>query len=392
MTQFARFVQIHSLHNYTGVLLNRDDSGAAKRLPLGGSLRTRISSQCLKRHWRVGAGPGMGLSSLGEESVRTRLVERRLEDYIGDSAADIPRDKLDAALLGAAISLYGKDAADQKKRQALLFGASELQYLAKVVVELAKSGSDAKEVSGKAAEFLKANKANFAALRESVTVPGGITGALFGRMVTSDKAANLDAAVSVAHAFTVHGEESEGDIITVVDDLTRDDEAGSGGIFDTEINSGLFYSYVVVDVPQLVSNLTGVPVEKWDAEGVDRTLAAAVIKRLVETIATVSPGAKKGSTAPYGYAEAMLVEIGDAQPRSLAGAFHKAVPLNRNQSVTELAADRVRDRLGQVDKVYGNAERRAFVSIAPDLSLSGERKDTLVALADFAASSVVGTA
>jgi len=40
-----RFVQIHSLIAYSAALLNRDDSGLAKRLPFGGAMRTRISSQ-----------------------------------------------------------------------------------------------------------------------------------------------------------------------------------------------------------------------------------------------------------------------------------------------------------------------------------------------------------
>ena len=47
-----RFLQIHTLHSYPAALLNRDDSGLAKRMPFGGAVRTRISSQCLKRHWR----------------------------------------------------------------------------------------------------------------------------------------------------------------------------------------------------------------------------------------------------------------------------------------------------------------------------------------------------
>ena len=53
-----RFLQIHTLHSYPAALLNRDDSGRAKRMPFGGAVRTRISSQCLK--WPGGekqAGP-----------------------------------------------------------------------------------------------------------------------------------------------------------------------------------------------------------------------------------------------------------------------------------------------------------------------------------------------
>src|SRR5690606_25489739 len=52
-----RFLQIHTLTSYTAALLNRDDAGLAKRLPYGGALRTRVSSQCLKRHWRIADDP-----------------------------------------------------------------------------------------------------------------------------------------------------------------------------------------------------------------------------------------------------------------------------------------------------------------------------------------------
>ncbi len=53
MTTQPRFIQIHTLHTYPAALINRDDAGLAKRLPLGNAMRTRISSQCLKRHWRI---------------------------------------------------------------------------------------------------------------------------------------------------------------------------------------------------------------------------------------------------------------------------------------------------------------------------------------------------
>ena len=33
-----RFLQIHTLHSYPAALLNRDDSGLAKRMPFGGAV------------------------------------------------------------------------------------------------------------------------------------------------------------------------------------------------------------------------------------------------------------------------------------------------------------------------------------------------------------------
>ena len=32
-----RFLQVHTLHSYPAALLNRDDSGLAKRMPFGGA-------------------------------------------------------------------------------------------------------------------------------------------------------------------------------------------------------------------------------------------------------------------------------------------------------------------------------------------------------------------
>jgi CRISPR system Cascade subunit CasC len=77
-----RFIQIHTLHNYPGALLNRDDAGLAKRLPYGDAVRTRISSQCLKRHWRV-AEDHFSLTNLGVPmAVRSRqtldLIRKKL--------------------------------------------------------------------------------------------------------------------------------------------------------------------------------------------------------------------------------------------------------------------------------------------------------------------------
>ena len=162
---------------------------------------------------------------------------------------------------------------------------------------------------------------------------------MFGRMVTSDPDANTDAAVHVAHAFTVHKEEAETDYFTVVDDLERG--TGAGGIFDTEINAGLFYLYVVIDMPVLLANLAG-----------DVPLAGKVIEHLAHLIATVSPGAKKGSTAPYAYADFVLAEAGSRQPRSLANAFRDAV---KPPSVAAATAA-LGSHLAALDAMYGARE------------------------------------
>ena len=86
----ARFIQIHTLQSYPAALLNRDDSGLAKRLPFGGVTRTRISSQCLKRHWRM-AEDEWSLRSIGAPlSVRSReVVERRVAKSVEEAGVEL---------------------------------------------------------------------------------------------------------------------------------------------------------------------------------------------------------------------------------------------------------------------------------------------------------------
>ena len=87
-----------------------------------------------------------------------------------------------------------------------------------------------------------------------------------------------------------------------------------------ELTAGLFYGYVVVDVPGLGLQPGGLR-RRRIGRPPTRTLAAKVVEHLIHLIATVSPGAKLGSTAPYGRARFMLAEAGSDQPYSLADAF-----------------------------------------------------------------------
>lgn len=372
----TRFIQIHSLSSYPGVLLNRDDAGLAKRLPYGGASRIRVSSQCLKRHWRF-AEDEWALKGVGAPvGFRSReIVEREIMPKV--TASEPVRKGVAAQLVQ---TLYGKNSAAVKDRQAMLLGEPEIAYLARLAGEAAAEATDEKSAMAAVdARFGKGDgKRNLATMKEVAgNLAAGLESALFGRMVTSDPEANTDAAIHVAHSFTVHAEESESDYFTVVDDLrVRDSEAGSGGIFDTELTSGLFYGYVVVDVNLLVGNLAG-----------DRDLAGKVVEHLIHLIATVSPGAKKGSTAPYGYADLLLVELGRRQPRSLAGAFRKAVTLKRDGDVAADAVVALADHMTKLDACYDSDERLLLSTLGNELPGTGASQ-TLDALARRAAEAV----
>ena len=365
----ARFLQIHTLHGYAAVLLNRDDSGLAKRILYGDAMRTRVSSQCLKRHWRVAKSPhalrgidGAAASVRSRETVSRQVIQPLENDYDPDVVEAISTEFQKA--------VYGDKGADRGSRQPLLLGEPEIEYLAAEALKIAEEhAGDAKSAKEAATSWAKASKANMKALRDQCSLPGGIAAALFGRMVTSDVEANIDAAVHVAHAFTVHSEESESDYFTVVDDLQRtEDDAGADHIGETELTSGLFYGYVVLDRNTLVANL-----------GNDVEMAGEVARRLVHLIATVTPGAKLGPTAPYGYASWILVEAGDRQPRSLAEAYRQPCAPDRLA-----AAQAAGQFLGKIDALYETGEARRFVSLEETEVPGAERSESLRELASWA--------
>lgn len=379
-----RFLQIHTLTSYTAALLNRDDDGLAKRLPYGGVIRTRVSSQCLKRHWRHADDPH-GFSKLQgfEGAVRSR-------DLVSECVVKSLSAKVDPDISAALVPWFqwavysgnkkkapkklgeagGVDA--KQDRQTIILGEPELAWLRGEFERLAKqAGTDAQKAFeiGKtwaigesksksklqdeadegenSSAFRAAFTKNFQVLRDAGQLPGGLASALFGRMVTSDPEANITAPVHVAHTFTVHGEEAENDYFTAVDDLAQD-EPGADTIQETELTSGLFYGYVVVDLPGLIDNLGG-----------DCALAGQVLHNLIYLIAEVSPGAKLGSTAPYGRAGLMMLEAGDRQPRSLAEAFRHPCPPHLGPAAEALAAQLIR-----FDNAYATGEERIALSLA----------------------------
>lgn len=280
------------------------------------------------------------------------------------------------------VGVYGEKGKSETGRQPLLLGMPEVEYLREQAKRICdEHAADPEGASGAAKKFFKESAKNLVAFRDQTSLPAGLEGAMFGRMVTSDPAANIDAAVHVAHAFTVHHEESESDYFSVVDDLQEPDEdAGAAHIGDMELTAGLFYGYVVVDVPGLVSNLEGCSPSDW--KDADRRMAGEVVEHLVHLIATVSPGAKRGSTAPYSYADLVLVEAGARQPRSLANAFRAPVAARVQDASAALAK-----HLSRLDSAYGAHEVRRVMTVE-ESEVPGATRATLDAVASWSADSI----
>lgn len=352
-------VQIHLLTAYPAALLNRDDAGLAKRIPFGGVTRVRISSQCLKKHWR----DAELIRDLGEQAVRsTRIYEQLVAEPLVKQHGATEQEALAIAkyLMGETVdtkAVKGKGGEETARSgQLLVLTRAETDYLSKLGTDILQRLRE-EGVRADSVDDVKKKAPLDRDLRKVVReLPASIDTALFGRMVTSDLFARVDSAVSVAHAFTTHAEEAETDYFTAVDTLkTDDDDAGAGLINDTELTSGVFYTYAVVDMNQLRVNL-----------GDQAHRAEELAHSLVWAMATVSPGAKRGSTAPYAYAEFALLERGTEQPRTLANAFLEPVRANGANMLAE-SAGRLMAYRGRLDQMYGEARGHTTVSTIHDV-------------------------
>ncbi|MEJ5207098.1 type I-E CRISPR-associated protein Cas7/Cse4/CasC [Denitratimonas sp. CY0512] len=345
------FLQIHTLTAYPASLLNRDDAGLAKRIPFGNAVRLRVSSQCLKRHWREDFTPRLPELPDGQRtrSFFTRTVlPKAIAAGVPESVASQLIEPLAKALIDGGVK------EDGDLSQPVLFGLREADYFAQILQAVSQGPDPVKALAERLKS--KAEKDNFKALSKSAA---GLTASIFGRMVTSDLLARVDAPVHVAHSLTVHAAHTEMDYFTVVDDLNRDDETGAAHANQTELGAGLYYGYVVVDVPLLVSNLTSSDAKDWRTQ--DHTTARRVLEALIDSILRQSPGAKKGSTAPYAWSDVLFVETGSSQPRALSNAFLDALRPDGKTDLRVAALTRLDNYVQQIDAMYGtpgNGENR----------------------------------
>lgn len=363
------FLQIHFLTSYHASLLNRDDAGLAKRISFGGTPRLRVSSQCQKRHWREWLMLRTDLpSGVRSRNVFSRALKQRLAE--SGMSPETAHELLFYLANGIFKAAGQKDAVDKntlEMKQPVLFGRPEVEYMFRLVSEAAKKG-DVSAAKAYLDDVLKNAKQNFAALVKGAGLQdpaAGFEGALFGRFVTSDVLARYDAPVHVAHAFTTHALDTEVDFFTVVDDLLKDEETGAAHANDMELGAGIFYGYVAVDVPLLVSNLTGCDREDWRDR--DPEAARSILNLLIHAIAEVSPGSKLGATAPYARAECVLLEVGQYQPRSLANAFLRPVRMGEKDAHPMAQSVEAMDKyLRALEQMYGpSADTRAVATLHP---------------------------
>ena len=105
------YVEFHTLRAFPPSNLNRDDLGTPKTAIFGGARRLRISSQCLKRTWRM-SEHFRGAFAEEQLGVRTDRMPEVVLKALDDSIDKTARDGL-LALLSSIGKKSGKAASDE---------------------------------------------------------------------------------------------------------------------------------------------------------------------------------------------------------------------------------------------------------------------------------------
>ncbi|MDC9593916.1 type I-E CRISPR-associated protein Cas7/Cse4/CasC [Xenorhabdus sp. IM139775] len=317
----SQFIQLHLLTSYPPANLNRDDLGRPKTAQMGGFERLRISSQSLKRHWRISDLFQEALA--GHLGFRTKRFGFQVYQRLLNGGV---KEKQAAEWAAEIAEVFGK----KKKEEPLEI--EQLAHISPAEQEITFALVDtliAENRAAKKEELILLSKAKMA-----------VDIAMFGRMLASSPAYSVEAACQVAHAISVHAVTVENDYFTAVDDLNNGKtDTGSSHIGETGFAAALFYSYICINKSLLIENLAG-----------NEALANRAIAALTEAAVKIAPSGKQNSFGSRAYASYVLAEKGEYQPRSLSAAFLK--PIDDEDQATK-AIEELEEQRKNFDNVYG---------------------------------------
>lgn len=331
-------IEIHAIQNHSPSNLNRDDLGAPKTCYFGGVLRSRISSQCIKRSIRMSKEFEKLLGG-----IRTRQLATLIADKVTGKTDVRKRAEKIMTLCGLKPKKTNKKS-DEESEPNNPYKSKMLIYTTKDAVEemarLLQSG-DKKTDEQLAQEF-------GTLISERTTVPDM---ALSGRMLETGvlKDTTVEAALQVAHAISTHEARPEVDYYIAADDVKGQD-AGAGFVDEAMFASACFYKYFSIDWEQLVKNLNG-----------NKNLAAHTVGAFIRAAAMANPSGKQNAFAAHNLPDGILVEIKDS-PISYANAFASPVPSKGSRDMVSQSIAQLAQYIHDIDTGYGKPKERFWFS------------------------------
>ncbi|MGY0070410.1 type I-E CRISPR-associated protein Cas7/Cse4/CasC [Streptomyces sp. QTS137] len=348
------FLDVHALQTVPPSNLNRDDTGAPKSAVYGGVPRARVSSQAWKRATRTYFKDEQLLDP-SELGVRTKKIVEAVADRIAGLDSSLTREavlriadetvkatglKTEVPKRKADSAKEGESAPAPEAKYLVFLSARQLDGLARLAVD------GAADITA----FLK-DKKNKDKAKELADTRHSVDIALFGRMVADAADINVDAAVQVAHAISVHRVENESDYYTAVDDENTDAETGAGMIGTVDFNSATLYRYAALGVHQLADTLgQGLREEEPRTDPVRRAVEA-----FVHGFVASLPTGKINTFGHHTLPDAVVVKLRTTRPVSFVAAFEDPVRGDQGGHVRE-ASDRLAEYIPDIERAYGDED------------------------------------
>ena len=138
---------------------------------------------------------------------------------------------------------------------------------------------------------------------------------------------------------------------TAMDDRSPEDTAGAGMIGTVEYLSATFYRYATLDIYHLCENLG----------------SAAATVHAIEAFCTAfvrsMPTGKQNTFANRTLPSAVVMQLRDTQPVSLVNAFERPVYAQGDQSLTQIACERLVEQERFIDEAFGTKPRRTYAIV-----------------------------
>jgi len=340
-------IEIHAIQNHSPANLNRDDLGAPKTCYFGGVLRSRISSQCIKRSIRMSDEFKKLLGG-----IRTRQLAKLISERVSGKK-DVKKRAENILVACGFKKKKGKKGEEENSEERSKMLVYTTDNAIEEMAAFLQNSSKEKDDNKLAREFCKL-------IAERTAVPDM---ALSGRMLEPDKSSkvlwkgndtNVEAALQAAHAISTHVARPEVDYYVAADDIPGED-AGAGYIDEAMFASACFYKYFSINWETLVENLKG-----FGDDDKNEKLAAHTVGAFIRGTALVNPKGKQNSFAAHNPPDGMLVEIRNT-PISYANAFAEPVAQGKRDIISQSIA-----QLGQyihdLDTGYGKPKKRFWYS------------------------------
>lgn len=371
------FIELHALRAFPPSNLNRDDLGTPKTAVFGGARRLRISSQCLKRTWRMSehfrgafAEDQLGvrtdrlpelvlaavkdvldepareglialLGSIGKKGAKANAAEDAEDDEEDAAEGNAPEKGAEAAVSGANVTAHLLFLTRQEIESVGVFARARKDALTKVFKKKKPDAEAIKKLRKELTDHLAAE-----------TTKNAVDVGLFGRFVTSDELDTVEGALQVAHAIGTQKVEVEYDYFTAVNDLGEG--PGADHLGESEFASSVLYLYACCDLGQLEQNLGARSADGRTADAEARMLAKRSLPALLRAVAEATPKGKKTGTAPHTPAEYLEVVVRRGAPLSFANAFTKPVDAREaDGDVMAASIARFAKHRDRIEQAYG---------------------------------------